>query len=177
MDYTNTHGVRFKLLHRVTSGYTVKYYTGSGKAWPRTYRGFHCPTDEYRQEMFYILNNTRLCTVCKVELLDHRCTDENPVCQACVLRKASEACIHEDSIPECPVCYNKMMFVDNSKRILPCRHEVCPSCFTRMLKPSQHVHYDGHRPVPVGIITCPMCRREAHYDLYSNRQVNLGNTI
>ena len=90
MDYTNTHGVRFKLSHG-SGGYTVRYYAGTGRAWPRTFRVFHCPTDECRREMFYILNNTRLCTTCKEKLIDHRSVDQEPTCQSCVLQRISQS--------------------------------------------------------------------------------------
>lgn len=176
MDYTNTHGLRFKLVHRNNGSYLVRYYVGT-KSWPRTFRAFLCPNDDSRREMFYILNNTRLCTTCQDELIDHRHTEDEPTCQSCILRKISEAGVDGNTIPECPVCYNKMMSVDNSKRLLVCRHEVCPPCFRRMIKPTQQVHYDGHRPVPVGVLTCPMCRHEGFYDLYAYRQVNPGSTI
>ena len=176
MDYTNTHGVRFKLTHRGVGEYTIRYYI-TGKPWPRTFRVFSCPTDERRQEMFYILNNCRMCSTCQEELLDHRYMDDPPTCQGCILRKASQVGTTENNIPECPVCYHKMMSVDNSKRVLACRHEVCPPCFRRMIKPTHQVHYDGIRPLPVGKLTCPLCRNEGFYDLFAYRQVNPGNTI
>lgn len=176
MDYTNTHGLRFKLVHRNSGNYLVRYYAGT-KSWPRTFRMFNCPTDDSRREMFYILNNTRLCTTCTDELIEHIHIEDEPTCQKCILRKISESGVDGTTIPECPVCYNKMMSVDNSKRMLACRHEVCPPCFRRMIKPTHQVHYDGHRPVPVGGLTCPMCRHEGFYDLYAYRQVNPGSTI
>jgi hypothetical protein len=177
MDYTNTHGVRFKLSHG-SGGYTVRYYVGTtGRAWPRTFRVFHCPTDECRREMFYILNNTRLCTTCKDKLIDHRSADQEPTCQSCVLERISQSNVDGSTIPDCPVCYHKMMTIDNSKRVLACRHEVCPPCFRRMIKPTHHVQYDGVRPVPLGKLTCPLCRHEGFYDLYAYRQMNPGTTI
>jgi len=176
MDYTNEHGVKFKLVHRGTNTYTVRYYPGNGRAWPRTYRMFLCPTDECRREMFYILNHSRLCTMCKDDLIEYRAED-NPICRGCILRKAQEDGRNEESIPECPVCYQKMLVVDSSKHVLPCRHEVCNGCFKRMLKMTTHIHYNGYIPVQVGVINCPLCRQEAFYEFLSFRQVMVNNTI
>lgn len=176
MDYTNTYDVRFKIIHHSENTYCVRYYPG-GKSWPRTYRAFNCPTEECRREMFYVLNNSRLCMVCRDDIINHRGMDGDPVCRKCILRRAQTEALNEECIPECPVCYQKILLVDNSKHILPCKHEICKGCFKRMLKLTSHIHFNGYRPTQVGVIACPMCRQEAFYEFSSFRQVLPGSVI
>ena len=157
MDYTNEHGVKFKLVHRGTNTYTVRYYPGNGRAWPRTYRMFLCPTDECRREMFYILNHSRLCTICKDDLIEYRAED-NPIGRGCILRKAQEDGRNEESIPECPVCYQQMLVVDPALRCVLCWHEVHALKvrvlqLVRQVRWRQHervVHVVGQHVQPVG---------------------------
>ena len=165
MDYTNPQGVRFKVVsYAVGNRYSVKYYTGVSQ-WPRTVRDFQCPTDELRREMFFIIGSMRLCTTCKVDLLGHNDDPEQMTCQTCILKAVALAGLDGSSLPECPVCYQKMLTVDASKRTLACRHNMCPGCTRRLMKPTGHVHYDNlHRPYHAWSITCPMCRDVAYYD-------------
>jgi len=179
MDYTNTRGVRFKISYKRETVYKVRYYSGLAKSWPRNYRDFHCPTDESRREMFYILNHTKMCPECHDELIDYRHEDAS-MCKGCVLHRAQVEGQDEDELPDCPVCYHKMFTVDNSKRVLPCRHEVCDGCFRRMLKATPYTHDNGVMVVSVFSITCPMCRQESFYAFYGDaliRQVFVNTTI
>ena len=159
MNYTNKHDVRFKLLDAPVSGfYIVKYYSGVSK-WPRILKRFHCPDDETRREMFYILNSSRLCTLCKETLID----DSRSTCKHCIALAASN--VQDEQIADCPVCYEKMFRVNNTKRTLACGHELCTGC-TRRLTRSYHITYnDPHRGViPTCTIRCPLCRNQGWYD-------------
>jgi hypothetical protein len=163
MDYTNQQKVRFKIAHKNGSRYDVKYYTGVSQ-WPRNLRNFQCPTDELRQEMFFVLGNMRLCTTCKVELLGHNDDPNKETCQSCIL-KVSALGADGAGVPECPVCYQKMLTVDGSKNSLACRHEVCLGCTRKLMKPPTQFHYDPSRGTfPTWTITCPLCRDVANYD-------------
>ena len=163
MDYTNPHGVRFKIANKNDVRYDVKYYTGVS-SWPRSLGGFRCPTDELRQEMFFILGSKRLCTTCKVELLGHNDDPGKETCQSCILR-VSALGADGAGVPECPVCYQKMLSVDGSKKSLACRHEVCIGCTRKLMKPPAQIHYDPARGAyPTWSITCPLCRNVAQYN-------------
>lgn len=152
MNYTNKHEVRFKILEATVSGfYTVKYYSGVSK-WPRILKRFHCPDDETRREMFYILNNSWLCTLCKDTLIG----DSRSTCKSCITLVSSQ--VQDDQIAECPVCYEKMFRVDSTKRTLACGHELCLGC-TRRLTRSYH-----QSSAPTYTIRCPLCRSQGLYD-------------
>ena len=164
MDYTNPHGVRFKITSRNETRYDVKYYTGVS-SWPRSLRSFQCKTDELRQEMFFILGSKRLCTTCKTDLLGHNDDPTKETCQSCILR-VSALGADGAGVPECPVCYQKMLSVDGSKQSLACRHEVCIGCTRKLMKPPTRIHYDPIQggAFPTWTITCPMCRDVAQYN-------------
>lgn len=163
MDYVNPQEVRFKICHGVTDRYTVKYYTGVSQ-WPRILRSFHCPTDVARHEMFFMLGQIRLCQTCKTETLGYIDDPSRMNCQACILKEMSAAGVDGSTLPECPVCYQKMLSVDGSKRRLACRHELCASCTHRLAKRSGHVYYGQHGPYASLTVTCPLCRDVAYYD-------------
>jgi hypothetical protein len=143
-----------------TNTYTVKYYSEKSK-WPRIYRNFTCTDDETRNEMFYILSTSRLCTICN----DHIIDDSRSTCQDCMIREGLTNGLTVDQIPECPVCYNKMFRVNGTRRKLACGHDLCTACMRRMLKP-HHVLYVH----PIGgaratcTIMCPLCRATGWYD-------------
>jgi hypothetical protein len=151
MNYTNKHDVRFKLLETSVSGfYTVKYYSGVSK-WPRVLKRFHCPDDETRREMFYILNNSWLCTLCKESLIG----DSRSTCKSCITLASSN--VQDEQIAECPVCYEKMYRVDSTKRTLACGHELCIGCTRRLTR-----SYLGQ--VTTYTIRCPLCRSQGLYN-------------
>lgn len=164
MEYVNSHGVRF----RINTDYTARYYTKKDK-WPRVYRRFVCLTDENRREMFYMLNNARLCSTCESSLLDYRVDSEQTVCKTCVLRQ--NASPSDDDIAECPICYQKMLSVDCTRKTLPCRHDVCTYCVRRMIRV---IRYVGPTCEPIGIMSCPLCRHEAYYSKTTLFQVDGG---
>ena len=149
MNYTNEHGVRFKVAEHPPNMYTVKYYPGT--PWPRTYSSFHCPTDERRREMFFVLNNLRLCTTCNDEVLGYRVDSDRTVCKKCALRNVLTSGTPGEDIPDCPVCYQKMLAVDYSKVTLPCRHDLCRYCISRMTRNNSSV------------LTCPLCRSQSFH--------------
>lgn len=162
MDFTSSTGVRFKIYNRGACNYTARYYSGGSK-WPRTYRYFHCPTDETRREMFYILGHTKLCTECKDVLIEYK--DDNTVCNHCVLQKASQEGLTGDSLDECPVCYHKLLTVDNTKATLPCKHAVCSACLNRLKRVTHTMYADPiWGPVNAWAVTCPMCRDSRLYN-------------
>ena len=162
MDFTSLSGVRFKVYNRGAYNYTARYYSESSK-WPRTYRYFHCPTDETRREMFYILGNTKMCHECRDTLIEYK--DDNTVCNQCVLQKASREGVNGDALDECPVCYHKLLTVDNTKTTLPCKHAVCSACFRRLARMSRTQYADPiFGPMSAWTVTCPMCRDARLYD-------------
>jgi len=159
MDYKNPQNVRFKVYNSSQDRYVVKYYPGVSQ-WPRALRSFHCPTEETRQEMFFLIGNMRLCNVCQVSLLGHLDDPNKVTCQECILKAAASIGILGEDIPECPVCYQKMLAVDGSRKTLACRHQVCGACATRMSKPAGYWH-----GCPTRTITCPLCRDCSVYDI------------
>ena len=167
MDYVNTHGVRFRINEdRHTSECIVKYYTGRDR-WPKTYRSFSCSTDEKRREMFFMINNIRLCSTCTHTILEYRIDPDQTICSHCILRR--ESLPNPDEIPECPVCFQKMLAVDSTRKTLACRHQLCVYCFLRMHKPT---HVLGPYYEPVGKLTCPLCRHEAYYSRTTFKEVD-----
>jgi hypothetical protein len=159
MDYTNSHNVKFKLYTQTHEWYLVKYYPKQS-SWPRNLQRFHCPSDEAKREMFYVLSHCRPCDTCDKSLLTYRVEDAVTTCETCMLTKASQA--PTDTIAECPVCLNKMLGVDKTKRKLVCNHEVCVTCTNRISKASSY-----YEP-GVGIcgameVKCPMCRDTQRY--------------
>jgi hypothetical protein len=168
MNYTNKHDVRFKLLEEPVQGcYVVKYYSGVSK-WPRILRRFYCTDDETRREMFYLLNNFRLCTLCKEYLVE----ESRSICRQCITLAAST--VHDEEIDDCPVCYEKMFRINETKRKLACGHNLCIGCARRLMR-SCHLNYTDPYigPIPTCTITCPLCRNQGLYD-YSLR--TLENT-
>jgi hypothetical protein len=157
MNYENQYHVRFKVIG--SSPYTVKYYSEHSR-WPRIYKKFHCPDDETRREMFYILNTSRLCTICTDTLID----DTRSTCQECLARAAASSAT-EDSVAECPVCYNKMFRINGSRKKLACQHELCKTCMTRLLRPHRVAYMDPIRgPTATCTVMCPLCRGVGWYD-------------
>lgn len=171
--YTNPHGVRFRILENSQSEnkLVVKYYTKESR-WPRVYNTYTCSSDEMRREMFYILNQLRLCAICELTMLN-RNDSARSICHGCTMKQVSDG-TPDETIPECPVCYQKMLRVDGSRRRLACGHELCVLCMRRMLRPSTHIHYDmNHGPMVTCTVTCPMCRDKALYD-YSLRTIQMN---
>lgn len=160
MDYRNAQGVRFKVYSTGQDRYVVKYYPGVSQ-WPRTLRHFQCPTDETRQEMFFLLGNMRLCGTCQVTLLGHLDDPGRGSCQDCILKAAAAAGVRGEDIPECPVCYQKMLTIDGTRKSLACKHEVCAACAKRLSKPT--TDYDPTYGI-MWSIRCPMCRDVSTYD-------------
>ena len=171
MDYTNPQGVRFKITCNDYETYTVKYYTVHSK-WPRHHRMYKCTSDAMRSEMFYILSNLRFCTDCQNELLGYR--DERDTCKHCILRLA-QGCPNPE-VSECPVCYQPMLTVDNTKMNLVCRHAICTTCTHRLVRATTHVHYDQNGPYVLNKITCPLCRHVGYYD-HALRAAATNSTI
>lgn len=175
-EYVNPHGIRFRIVEstRDPTQLIVKYYT-PGMKWPHILHTYTCSTDEMRSEMFYIINQIRFCTLCNVNILDR----ENPtrsVCLACTMKQVASG-TPEENIPECPVCYKKMLRVDGSKQKLVCNHELCATCMRRISRPSNHIHYDMQLgPMMTMVVCCPMCRTRAYYD-YSLRHLPMNATI
>lgn len=161
MEYSNKHAVRFK-IHEHAGCYTVKFYSDVSK-WPRIYRKFYVSDDETRREMFYILNNSRLCTICQDTLID----DSRSTCRDCLLRAA--ASVPEDDIAECPICYNKMFRVNDTKRKLACGHELCRVCMLRLTRSCSMLYVDPYgNPRTTCTIMCPLCRAVGWYDYSLN---------
>jgi hypothetical protein len=154
MEYKNPHGVRFKVYNSRKDHYVVKYYPCAVQ-WPRRLRSFYCPTDAARHEMFFLIGNMRHCVTCRVSLLGHLDDPAAAACQDCILKEAAAAGLAGGDIPECPVCYQKMLSVDGTRKTLACRHQVCLSCVSRLAK---SVYAQGWS------ITCPMCRDTSMYD-------------
>ena len=152
MNYTNPNGVRFRISQE-ENRYKIKYY--GAKAWPRHYKSYYCPSDETRNEVFYILSTLRLCCLCKDRLHD----DSRSTCPDCVIREALANGVPEDQIAECPVCYVKMFKVTGTRLQLACRHEVCSVCIRRMLRPINTLSCS---------VTCPLCRHQGVYDYSLN---------
>lgn len=152
MNYTNRNGVRFRIFENANR-YQIKYY--GAKAWPKKYNSYFCPTNETRNEVFYILSTLRLCSLCKDQLHD----ETRSTCQECVIREALANTIQEDQIAECPVCYAKMFKVTGTRRQLACRHEMCSVCMRRMVRAINGLTCS---------ITCPLCRHQAVYDYSLN---------
>ena len=165
MDHINPHGVRFRIRE---SGQNIeaRYYTPKDK-WPKTYRSFRCVSDEDRREMFFMINSVRLCSTCERNTLGYRDDPDCTNCSVCCLRESATPDV--DEISECPVCYNKMLGIDATRRTLACKHNVCLACFRRLHRVT---HYMGPTSDPVGPITCPLCRHEAYYSSRSLRQVD-----
>ena len=175
-DYVNPHGVRFRLVESTQdpSLIIVKYYSRE-RRWPQTYNTYKCSNDEHRKEMFYILNNIRFCTICTSTLLD-RNDETRSVCFACSMHQFTNG-FPEENIPECPVCFKKMLRVDGSRQKLACGHEICVTCTRRISRASNHVHYDmNHGPMLTCTVSCPLCRAVARYD-YSFRHLPQNATI
>jgi hypothetical protein len=165
MNYENQYDVRFKIVGSGPS-YTVKYYSGQSR-WPKIYKKFSCPDEETRREMFYILNTSRLCTICTHTLID----DTRSTCHDCLARAA--ASVTEENIAECPVCYNKMFRFDGSRKQLACRHELCKPCMFRLVRPHRVGYLDPVRgPIATCTIMCPLCRGVGWYD-YSLTILNI----
>lgn len=158
MNYENQYNVRFKIIETDSWSCTVKYYSEKSR-WPKIYKKFRCPDNETRREMFYILNTSRLCTICVHTLID----DTRSTCQECISRAA--ATVTEEDIAECPVCFNKMFRINGSRRQLACRHELCTTCMSRLLQPHQQAYMDPRRgPITTCTIRCPLCRGVGWYD-------------
>lgn len=154
MNYTNQHNVRFKITQRGSSqSWLVKYYTPNSK-WPRNLRSYVLPDEETRREMFYILNSSRLCTICKNNVIN----DSRSTCNTCIMAEAAKNGTSSD-MSECPVCYEKMFRVDRTKCRLACGHEMCMACINRMRRPVQ-TNYTA----PTCTLTCPLCRGQGVYD-------------
>jgi hypothetical protein len=161
MNYTNQYNVRFKIAQRGTSqSWLVKYYSPNSK-WPRHLKVYVLPDEETRREMFYILNSSRLCTICK----DHVIDDSRSTCNTCIMNEAAVNGTAAD-VAECPVCYDKMFRVDRSKCRLACGHEMCRTCINRMRRPvqSSYIEPSTGRLIPTCTITCPLCRGQGWYD-------------
>ena len=158
MDYRNTHGVRFKILFH-GNRYTVKYYSPAHK-WPHIYDTYVCSNDNERQEMFFILNSLHFCDTCHDTLLTYQ--DSLTKCKKCILMQSALA-TREENIMECPVCYQKILKIDGTKKELACKHELCMPCFRRMMQISGTV-IQYNTVIPVAKVKCPMCRDEATYD-------------
>ncbi|KZF22107.1 hypothetical protein L228DRAFT_239121 [Xylona heveae TC161] len=60
--------------------------------------------------------------------------------------------IKEIAAFECPVCYDA---VENPAIFLPCGHDTCSECFTRISDPSQALTLGNEDPV----VKCPSCRQ------------------
>lgn len=160
MDYKNQHEVRFRLYFDNNNSYTVKYYSEKSK-WPRLYRSFICADDQTRNEMFYILSVSRLCTICKDHLID----ESRSTCQECMIREALANGVTMNQIAECPVCYNKMFKVNGTRKMLACGHELCTACMRRMLRPNNSLYYSPSGVArATGTIKCPLCRAVGWYD-------------
>lgn len=171
MDYTNAHGVCFKIHSEENDYYKVKYYPRNAR-FPRVYDKFQCRSDAMRSEMFFILSKLRFCSCCSTDLLGYR--DERDVCKACLLRQSSEK---ETEIAECPVCFQSMLTLDGSKVQLTCQHFLCLMCMKRMAKSTAHVHYEQtFGPYVVKQVKCPLCRTIGHYD-YLYRATVPNSTI
>jgi hypothetical protein len=163
MNFTSLHDVKFKVFDQGSDRYLVKYYSGVSR-WPKIFRAFNCATDEARREMFYFLGQARFCEECRDEILTYTVPAEVKTCRTCTLKKAADNPSIE-LIPECPVCYQKMLQVDGTRKKLACQHTLCVHCCRRMIKHARHVHYDMIRgPQPTWTITCPMCRHQGLYD-------------
>jgi hypothetical protein len=167
MEYVNPHGVRFRIKEtRNTPEFVARYYTPNDK-WPRTYRTFTCSSEEKRREMFFMINNVRLCSTCTTTILDYRIDPDQTICTPCNLRRDSLP--EPDDIPECPVCFQKMLDVDSTRKTLACKHHLCMYCFHRMHRTT---HFLGPYAEPVGKLTCPLCRHEAYYSRYTFKPVD-----
>ena len=171
MEYTNTHGICFKIHSQENDYYVVKYYPRNSKC-PRVFRRFHCVSEESRQEMFFILSKLRICSCCNHALLGYR--DERTVCKDCILRTSST---QESDIAECPVCFQSMLILDGTKKKLSCQHFLCLMCMKRMAKSTSTVHYDqSFGSYVVKEVKCPLCRHVGHYD-YLYRATVTNSTI
>lgn len=164
MEFKSVYGVRFKVFDQGADRYLVKYYTETSK-WPKQYRPFRCSNDEARREMFYILGQSRPCTTCKDELLGYKDDPQATVCKTCQLNELARQGVPGDSLAECPVCYQKILSVDNTKQKLVCNHEMCTTCLRRIARTSHQPYYDPVYGLTTGLtITCPMCRDVRNYD-------------
>ena len=164
MEFTSRYGVRFKIFDQRNDNYLVKYYTEISK-WPRIYRTFTCPSDQTRHEMFFVLGNTRACVTCKDSLLGYKDEPARTQCRECLLRDVANRGVPDDAIEECPVCYQKILTIDNSKQTLVCKHSLCRNCFRRMSVRSSQIYYDPIVGLAAGWnIKCPMCRQTNSYD-------------
>ena len=165
MDYQNSHGVRFKITFSGNK-YTVKYYAPSRK-WPHIYDAYMCTNDKERQEMFFILNNLHFCDSCQSKLMTY--TDSATTCKKCTLMRSAIS-VRDENIMECPVCYQKILKIDGTKKELTCKHEMCLTCFRRMMQiTGTTIRYNT--VVPVATVKCPMCRNEAQYEYSSLRPI------
>lgn len=161
MNYINQHNVKFKIVQRGTSdSWLVKYYSPKSK-WPRQFRVYNIPDEETRREMFYILNSSRLCTICK----DHVINDSRSTCNVCILSEIAENPERQE-VAECPVCYDKMFRVDRTKCRLACGHEMCITCSNRLRRGllTNYIEPGTGRHIPTCTVVCPLCRGRGWYD-------------
>ena len=164
MEYTNEYGVRFKIhAQNNNDSYDVLYYTEKSIR-PRKHKSFFMngKKENLQKEMFYVLSKLRFCETCKDKLLGYR--EDQPKCQGCSLMEHSNT--PEENFSECPVCYQKMFDIDYTKKTLTCQHEICRYCLSRMLKKTRYWY---NSTIPVGMITCPLCRHDSYYDLHLYR--------
>ena len=72
-----------------------------------------------------------------------------------VTRLIEQSKSNEDAALECPIC---MDVASNATIFIPCGHNTCSECFTRILDPSQAAEEEDARDLRNGEGKCPNCR-------------------
>ena len=124
MNYTNEHGVRFKINIERTNWYRTKYYSDRTNR-PRRYFTFHCEYETQMRQMFFILSTVRMCPDCH-----HEAFRLGDCCPECKFRRIAN--LPPPPLEYCNVCYLAVFEADNSRLQLTCKCVICPQCSNNM---------------------------------------------